>query len=99
MEKSLATRGLPIAKAAYEFLKDNISSTAFTFSGWNKGRIICQRPQLKRLSSSSSKLVSISNLLFPKAGARIYTSDPDNETSVRERTASKREELMAVMPL
>lgn len=109
MEKSSATRGFPIAKAAYAFLKDNISSTAFTFPGWNKGRIICQRSQLKRLSPTSSEqsrggfmrsqLVSITDLVFPKAGTRIYTSDLENESVAMEKITSSREELMATVPL
>ncbi|GFZ17497.1 hypothetical protein Acr_26g0007670 [Actinidia rufa] len=73
MEKSSITRDFPIAKAAYSFLKDNVSSS-FCFPGWNKGRVVCQRTQLKRILSATKlssegskkdKLITLSNSSFP----------------------------------
>uniref|UniRef100_A0A1D1ZB86 Pentatricopeptide repeat-containing protein At1g74850, chloroplastic n=2 Tax=Anthurium amnicola TaxID=1678845 RepID=A0A1D1ZB86_9ARAE len=103
MEKSSATRGFPVAKAAYAFLKDNISSS-FSFPGWNKGRIICQRPQLKRLSlttserspdgSARSMLVFITDWSFPQPGARIYMAEIQNEHSTMEKNTLNALELM-----
>ncbi|XP_072969958.1 pentatricopeptide repeat-containing protein At1g74850, chloroplastic [Typha angustifolia] len=98
MEKSSVTRGLPVAKAVYSFLKDNISSS-FHFPGWNKGRIVCQRSQLKKLHMSDptsdesiTELISITNLSFPLPGMKIYTAepiaDPDKNHS-DEETLSK----------
>ncbi|CAI9773756.1 unnamed protein product [Fraxinus pennsylvanica] len=52
MEKSSITRDFPVAKATYSLLKDSVSSS-FCFPGWNKGRIICQKSQLKRILSST----------------------------------------------
>ncbi|CAK9141410.1 unnamed protein product [Ilex paraguariensis] len=52
METSSMTRDFPVAKAAYSFLKDNVSSS-FCFPGWNKGRIVCQRSQLKKILSGT----------------------------------------------
>ncbi|XP_078431088.1 plastid transcriptionally active 2 isoform X2 [Wolffia australiana] len=110
MEKSSATRGLPVAKAAYEFLRGNVPSAAFSFSGWNKGRIICQRSHIKRLSPSSSdssrsgsasnQLISITDLVLPKAGTRLYSTDSENISvvAVADQAASSRGELMAAAP-
>lgn len=50
MEKSSVTREFPVANAAYSLLKYNVSSS-FGLPGWNKGRITCQRFQLKRFLS------------------------------------------------
>lgn len=57
MEKSTAARAVPVAKAAYAFLRDNVSEF-FHFPGWSKGRIICHRSQLKRLPSMKSEKTS-----------------------------------------
>ncbi|KAL8123491.1 hypothetical protein AgCh_011462 [Apium graveolens] len=73
MEKSSITRDFPIAKTAYSFLRDNVSSS-FVYPGWNKGRIICQRPQLKRILSGKDlplgvikgeDIIALSNSPFP----------------------------------
>ena len=99
MEKSSITRDFPIAKAAYSFLKDNVSSS-FCFPGWNKGRIICQRTQLKRILSATEhssegskkdKLITLSNSSFPLLGTRTPRSvvrrdqngSADTETRIR----------------
>ncbi|KAI7986837.1 Pentatricopeptide repeat-containing protein [Camellia lanceoleosa] len=83
MEKSSITRDFPIAKATYPFLKDNVSSS-FCFPGWNKGRIICQRPQLKRILSATERssegsendeLITLINSPFPLLGTRTPPSD------------------------
>lgn len=83
MEKSSITRDFPIAKAAYTLLKDSVSSS-FGFPGWNKGRIVCQKSQLKRILSNaqspseepkSSDVINLSNLPFPLMETRTSRSD------------------------
>ncbi|ONI08499.1 hypothetical protein PRUPE_5G181900 [Prunus persica] len=83
MEKSSMTQDLPIAKAAYSFLEDNMPSS-FSFPKWNKGRILCQRPQLKRILSSiepstdgseRKKIITLSNSLFPPLGTKTSSKD------------------------
>ncbi|KAG6412233.1 hypothetical protein SASPL_124905 [Salvia splendens] len=63
MERSSITREFPVAKAAYSLLKD--VSSSFCFPGWNKGRIVCQKTQLKRVFSqdSDSESVEIDRLI------------------------------------
>ena len=99
MEKSSIARDFPIAKAAYSFLKDNVSSS-FCFPGWNKGRVICQRTQLKRIllateqsseGHKKDKLITLSNSSFPLLGTSTPRSDvrrdqngsTDTETRIR----------------
>ncbi|KAF4376115.1 hypothetical protein G4B88_025206 [Cannabis sativa] len=81
MEQSPSAQESPIAKAAYTFLQENISSS-FGFPGWNKGRIVCQRAQLKQtlasIESSSDesknhKIITLSNG-FPLPGTRTSIS-------------------------
>ncbi|XP_059640001.1 pentatricopeptide repeat-containing protein At1g74850, chloroplastic [Cornus florida] len=101
MEKSSITRDFPIAKTTYSFLKDNVSPS-FVFPGWNKGRIICQRPQLKRIllgseqssgGSKKDKLITLSNSPSPLSGTRTLKSDTKRDqhgsakTETRTRTA------------
>jgi hypothetical protein len=83
MEKSSSTRDFPIAKAAYSFLQDKVPSF-FSFPGWNKGRIVCQRSQLKRIlsgtesssdGSKKDKIIDLSNSPFNLPGARTSGSD------------------------
>lgn len=83
MEQSSITRDFPIPKAAYSFLQDKVSPS-FSFPSWNKGRIVCQRSQLKRIltgSESSSdrskkdKIIDLSNSPFTLPGARTSKSD------------------------
>lgn len=101
MEKSSITRDIPVAKAAYTFLKDDVSSS-FGFPGWNKGRIICQRPQLKKVLSaigSSSEdpekapLFPLTNSPFPVLGTRTPTDgmrrDENGNTGRRERNTKE----------
>ncbi|XP_043723475.1 pentatricopeptide repeat-containing protein At1g74850, chloroplastic [Telopea speciosissima] len=101
MEKSSMAREIPVAKLAYSFLKDNVSAS-FCFPGWNRGRIICHRLQLKRILTGSessvdesrTELVSINNSIFPLPGMRISMTDVNNgqhinidsETGIGTRT-------------
>lgn len=105
MEKSLATRNLPVAKAVFSFLKDNVSPS-FNFSGWNKGRIVCQRSQLKRLSSLAPSLssevpieglISITNSSFPLPGSQLYTTadvDTDQQSGSKIAAFKSENEIM-----
>ncbi|ONK70247.1 uncharacterized protein A4U43_C05F31770 [Asparagus officinalis] len=104
MEKSTVARGLPVVRAAYSFLRDEISSS-FHFPGWNKGRIVCHRPQLKRFLTSIpdqpsdepvNGFVPITNSSFPHPGTRIYTADiGSDEQSITESDTESEAELMA----
>ncbi|KAK1291681.1 Pentatricopeptide repeat-containing protein [Acorus calamus] len=99
MERSPMTRGFPIAGAAYAFLKDNVSPS-FNFPAWNRGRIICQRTQLKKLSSisgsSEQQLISINNSPFPRPGTKVHTTAVNNGVEVdRETRNTTSIELMA----
>lgn len=101
MEKSSITRDFPIAKTAYSFLKDNVSSF-FVFPGWNKGRIVCQRLQLKRILSGreppsegaeTEDIIALSNSPFPPERRtspsnvqRGQHGGVDTETNNRTRT-------------
>ena len=59
MEKSSIACDIPAAKASYRFLQDNVSSS-FSFPGWNKGRIVCERSQLKRILSGKDSSSNVS---------------------------------------
>lgn len=95
-------------KAAYSFLRDEISPS-FHFPGWNKGRIVCHRSQLKRLltqipdqlSDEPVKgFISITNSSFPLPGTRVYTAeiDSDEQSTIEEITDSETEaDLMAAV--
>ncbi|XP_071929545.1 pentatricopeptide repeat-containing protein At1g74850, chloroplastic-like [Coffea arabica] len=83
MERSSITRDFPVAKAAYSLLKDSVSSS-FCFPGWNKGRIVCQKSQLKRILSStessseehnSDAVINISNSPLPFVETGTSRSD------------------------
>lgn len=104
MERSSITRDFPVAKAAYALLKD--VSSSFCYPGWNKGRIICQKAQLKRVFSKTEQssedseignVVSLSNEPFPLSRTRAsmrdlkqHKSSDANDVSFRTNT-----ELMA----
>lgn len=105
MERSKITRDSPIAKAAYSFLKDYVSST-FSFPEWNKGRIICQKSQLKRMlastesSSEGSKgdiQISISNTPIPFLATQSSTRDTKRSKHGSSETKKSRtsSELLA----
>ena len=99
-------RLLPVVKAAYSFLRDGVSPS-FHFPGWNKGRIVCHKSQLKRLltaipeqpsDESVNCFVPITNSSFPLPGTRIYTADIDSdEQSITHGTSDSEteSELMA----
>lgn len=105
-EKSSITRDFPVAKAAYSFLKDTVSSS-FCFPGWNKGRIVCQKTQLKRIfssaepSSGSSKgdrLIPLSNSPISLLGTQTSVSDAKRSESANadsKRSTKSDSQLMA----
>ncbi|MED6199406.1 Pentatricopeptide repeat-containing protein, chloroplastic [Stylosanthes scabra] len=101
MENSSDSQDFPIAKAAFSFLQDNVSSS-FTFPGWNKGRIICPQSQLRRILSGSEpssnrkkmgKLISLSN---STDGTKISQSNmgSDKANDVDSRNDSTRTQLL-----
>lgn len=106
MEKSSVTRDLPVAKAAYSFLKDTVSSS-FSFPGWNKGRIVCQKAQLKRIFSSAEpsseaskgdRLIPLSNSPISLLGTQSSKRDAKRSESVdadSKRSTRSDSELMA----
>ncbi|KAL3513250.1 hypothetical protein ACH5RR_025967 [Cinchona calisaya] len=83
MEKSSIAVDFPVAKAVYSLLKDSVSPS-FGFPGWNKGRIVCQKSQLKRVLSNtespseepkSDDMINLSNSLFPLIDTATSRSD------------------------
>lgn len=79
MEKSSITKEFSIAKAVYSFLNDSVS-TLFCFPGWNKGRVICHRAQLKRIlsgfaqsstdeSTTTENFITLNDSTFPDPGS------------------------------
>ncbi|KAJ0048289.1 hypothetical protein Pint_15352 [Pistacia integerrima] len=103
MERNSITQDYPIAKAAYTFLQD--VSPLFNFPGWNKGRIICQRSQLKRIltgiesssnGSTKNNIITLSNSPFSPPRTQTSATDVKNDqhdTSASE-TRNTRTELM-----
>ena len=100
MEKRSIAQDIPVAKAAYTFLQDNVSSSFF-YPGWSKGRIVCQRSQLKRILSATNSfseesrvdnLIALSNLPISSTGVKSSTSgvnqlgDVISGTKMRTRT-------------
>ncbi|GJU51564.1 zinc finger, CCHC-type containing protein [Tanacetum coccineum] len=77
VEKSSITRDFPIAKIACSLLKDSVSSS-FCLPGWNKGRIVCQRAQLKKILSDVESLLgkdgimNLSNVPIPIPDSKSY---------------------------
>ncbi|CAH1423366.1 unnamed protein product [Lactuca virosa] len=74
MEKSSITRDFPVAKMVYSILKDSVSSS-FCLPGWNKGRIVCQKPQLKKIlvdmgKGSENEIMNLSNAPIPVVDSR-----------------------------
>ncbi|KAK6148461.1 hypothetical protein DH2020_019373 [Rehmannia glutinosa] len=103
MERSSITRDFPVAKAAYSLLKD--VSSSFCLPGWNKGRIICQKPQLKRIFSKSEPssedseiedIVTLRNSPFPLSGTKKSTSDqkPQSTSDANRISFRSNTELM-----
>ncbi|TKY55148.1 Pentatricopeptide repeat-containing protein [Spatholobus suberectus] len=104
MEKNTDAQDFPIAKAAISFLQDNVPSS-FTFPGWNKGRLVCEQSQLRRILSSTEssssrkkmdKLISLSNTPLITAGVKTSKSDvrSGKANDVDSRTDSTRTELL-----
>ncbi|KNA12516.1 hypothetical protein SOVF_125200 isoform A [Spinacia oleracea] len=88
MEKSSMVENVPVAKVAYAFLKDNLQSSPFSFPGWNKGRIVSQSTQLKRLlseikqtsgESETGEVITLSNTPLPVALSRTSMSNGKRE--------------------
>lgn len=82
LEKDSTAQNLPIAKAVYSFLQDNVSSS-FSFPGWNNGRIVCQQSQLKQLLSDtkapSSEIITLNNSPLNLPEAKISRSSKNND--------------------
>lgn len=107
MERSSITRDFPVAKAVYALLKD--VSSSFCYPGWNKGRIVCQKSQLKRIfpktepsseDSGIENLVSLSNSPFPLPGTRtslngLKQSSSSESSDANEKSFRSNTELMA----
>ncbi|PNY10945.1 pentatricopeptide repeat-containing protein chloroplastic-like [Trifolium pratense] len=104
MEEITDAQDFPIAKAAFSFLQDYASSS-FTYPAWNKGRIVCQQSELRRILSSTEsstsmnnndKLVSLSNSPLTTAGTITSKSDVKSgrANGVDSRTRSTRTELL-----
>ncbi|XP_019153086.1 PREDICTED: pentatricopeptide repeat-containing protein At1g74850, chloroplastic [Ipomoea nil] len=105
MERSKIGGDSPIAKAAYSFLEDYVSST-FSFPVWNKGRIICQKSQLKRIFGSSESSsegskggiqTSLSNTPIPFLATQSSTRDAKRSKHGSSETKKNRtrSELLA----
>lgn len=104
MEKSSITRDFPVAKSAYAFL--NEVSSSFCFPGWNKGRIVCQRSQLKRILTvteqhsdeyKKDRIITLSNSPFPLPGTNTSMSNVKRDqlsNADAERSIMTRTELM-----
>ncbi|XP_023000839.1 pentatricopeptide repeat-containing protein At1g74850, chloroplastic isoform X1 [Cucurbita maxima] len=82
LEKDTTAQNLPIPRAVYSFLQDNVSSS-FTFPGWNNGRIVCQPSQLKQLladtEASSSEIITLNNSPLNLPEAKISRSGISND--------------------
>ncbi|KAJ8753620.1 hypothetical protein K2173_022861 [Erythroxylum novogranatense] len=100
LEKS-STQDIPLVKAVYSFLQDNVSPL-FSFPGWNKGRITCQRSQLKRILSGSESvsdgikkntIISLSNSQISYPGMRTSSGDAksthQNDANFEARTGNR----------
>ncbi|KAM1195214.1 hypothetical protein ACFX13_022247 [Malus domestica] len=109
MEKSSISQELPIAKAAYTFLQDSMPAS-FSFPKWNNGRILCQRPQLKRILSSiepstegseRNNITTLSNSPFPPPGTKTSSSAVNsgrhNDASFDERIRTRPEFLTSTV--
>ncbi|KAM1322653.1 hypothetical protein PS2_015186 [Malus domestica] len=109
MEKSSITQDLPIAKSAYTFLQDHMPAS-FSFPKWNNGRILCQRPQLKRILSSiepstdeseRNNIITLSNSPFPPPGTKTSSSAVNsrryNDAGSDERIRTRTEVLTSMV--
>jgi len=93
LEKSSVAQDSPIGKAVHSFLQDIVPSS-FSYSGWNKGRITCQRSQLKRFllgtesvsdGPKKDKFIMLTNSPLSLAGTRTSS---DIETSQHNKSNS-----------
>ncbi|KAL7139095.1 hypothetical protein ABFS83_09G028100 [Erythranthe nasuta] len=97
MERSSITRDFPVSKAVYSLLKD--VSSSFCFPGWNKGRIICHKSQLKRIFSKDAEIENIfglSNSPFPFSGTKTPPREVKQNSSsdAKEKSFRANTELM-----
>ncbi|GMN45761.1 hypothetical protein TIFTF001_014947 [Ficus carica] len=100
MERSSSAQDTPISKASYSFLLENMFSS-FGFATWNRGRIVCQRSQLKQIlagiesssdGSKKDKIIPLSNSPFP--GTRMFTDDMQYNSTNTDAVSGTRAELM-----
>ncbi|EPS70433.1 hypothetical protein M569_04327 [Genlisea aurea] len=93
MEKSSTARDFPVARAAYSLLKD--VSSSFGFSAWNRGRIVCQKSQLKRAlhktKESPTSSLTLSNDPFPPPPRPVGKRTPVLAGLVRENSRNSRQ--------
>lgn len=105
MEKNSAAENFPVAKMATSFLKDNLPSSSFDFPDWNKGRIVNQNTQLKRLlseflpaaKSETEEVIKLTNTTLPLSLSRtsMRTSRREKHNSTDTDTRNRRQkELM-----
>lgn len=106
LEKSSAARESPITKAAFSFLQDHVSSS-FSFTGWNGGRIMCQRSQLKQLlstkeptseESQNKNLAPLTNSPIFVPGTRTSTSSDTNHSGNASQRRTKMKKELAGSP-
>ncbi|GAB4860683.1 Pentatricopeptide repeat-containing protein At1g74850, chloroplastic [Ancistrocladus abbreviatus] len=108
MEQSSVTKDFPVVKAAYSFLKDNVPASSFSFPGWNKGRIVCQRTQLKRLlsgveqtstESEKNQIMPLSNspmdLRSTRTSRHRYSKVDQRSTAEKETIIRREKKLVA----
>ncbi|CAI9112455.1 OLC1v1012908C1 [Oldenlandia corymbosa var. corymbosa] len=95
LESSSIAQDFPVAKAADSLLRDTVSST-FGFPGWNNGRIVCQKSQLKRIlftretsseGTESDFTINLSNSPFPF----VETKTSRNEVKRRQQDSADNE--------
>lgn len=93
LEKSSVAQDFPIGKAVHSFLQDIVPSS-FSYSGWNKGRITCQRSQLKRFllgtesvsdGTKKDKFMMLTNSPLSLSGTRTSS---DIESSQHNKSNS-----------
>ncbi|KAJ4851382.1 Pentatricopeptide repeat-containing protein, chloroplastic [Turnera subulata] len=105
MERSSSVDSFPVAKAVYSFLQDNVSPS-FSYSRRNKGRITCQRSQLKRIFSEADgtkreNFLTLSNKPLPISSKRtsgyVKTGRDDSRSKTLNGTRTELSELMASM--
>ncbi|XP_024022869.1 pentatricopeptide repeat-containing protein At1g74850, chloroplastic [Morus notabilis] len=107
MERSPSAQETPIAKASYSFLQENMFSS-FGFPTWNKGRIVCQRSQLKQVlsgiessseKSKKDKIITLSNSPVPgtKMPTNVMQSSRYNNSNSDAVTGTRAELLTSTV--